>query len=127
MGEDIGTGAKIAITMIILLAVVFSVISVYTMTMYSMSKVATSITDSMQPQYEKDIQTMATLAEPLPVPTIYYALSRYGFANLAQFDLSVSGVTYTDPEELTNNFAKQFYVKLVVAPDGYHVWVGDYY
>lgn len=123
---DISEGAKIAFTTFILSTIILMVLGTLSLNSDFLSKVFDNAEVTLDPNYKATIREMTYEENPIPEPSIYLALAKYGFKELAQFNLDVDGTVYTDPEKLMNYPERSFYIKIAETTSGLHVWVGDY-
>lgn len=124
--QEIGDITKIVIVLGVLITIIAITLTIVLITRKFFNDAMFTTVNSVSPTYAYEMDEMSNYGDPLPVPAIYATLTKYGFDELAQFDMDINGVRTTNPAELVKYFDKKLYVRSVVLPDGIHLWIGDY-
>ena len=110
MGEELGTLAKTAITMCIVVAIIVVILSVSVISFNFANQVQHGVANQAATLNSVSISDLSNYSKDLPGATVYLALLRSEDI-VAQFTMEVGSTTYTDIADLKQFLGTRFYVQ----------------
>lgn len=137
MGEELSTGVKIGITMVVMVSILMIILIVVSLGKSFSNKYIQDVETRTNPNYEATLHEITEQTSPTPIPSIYAGIAYLDSARIVQIDIDIDGYQATYPSTAYNFYeegmkdiarfnGKQGYLRVVEAADGLHIWVGDY-